>query len=519
LKGALEAFFQNFLCKTVKLWVFSPLLRSTDTIRHCPPDAKFQSYESMKYKFLLLQELQTLDQAQRVKYLDCLDDTCTTAMPKVNEITFRNGVRLPFSTVDLVLVLQLNQLLRSLNGGATRSKQVSGSMATAAADAFCLHDNIVHYLPLSVSEPVVSETSPFMTQKRLEEHKALRDFLFGVAGGIRLFHIITIAQRNILTLLYRSMGSRLFMSKTFTQAAEFANFQRRRYAMHIFNQWVRGSFHDYVEAATKGDFVEVHERALQIGINKHIAQKVEITQAIIKGTVEYVNDWKNRFNKDHPGGPPCQASQENIDQCQYFVDATGEMLLAITMNQLSSIPFPIVIDRVKGVDARFEQMKRNLESVSSGPLFAGIDVQNARDTLDEVLIIAGNHLMFLLRRASVAFRAAFENNNIKFGSGDQFMLFLEIESFLQPVIASKRPATGDPTWTRRFLCAVFDGEEPFYFRACLAKALQSLMLLTNVRNTLFVDIAEVGNPIDRKIADRFRNLCLWFEMKTDLIPI
>jgi hypothetical protein len=520
LKGAIKAVFKDFLGETVKLWQFSPLLRGTDTILHRPANAQFQSYESMKYEFLLLGELRRLDQAQCVAYLDCLNDNRTTTMPKMSEIAFCDGVKLPLSVVDLVLVLHLNELLQSLNGRTAKSKPVSGSVVTAAADAFRLHGNIVHYLSSKLTEPVATETSQFLTRKRLEEHKALHNFLFGIAGGIRQLHTIRTAERNIWSLLHRSLSSRLFLSKTITQIAEFANLQRRRYAMSVFDEWVRYQFRGYVEAATEGDFVEVHERALQQRINRCIAQKVDVSQAIINATVDYVNDWKQRFKKDHPNALPqrlCQAAQENIDECQYFNDATGEMLFAMMMNQLSCLPFPIVLDRVKGLEARREHMKRNLQSVSVGPLFAGIDIQRARATLDEAFIMSCDHIKFLLRRAAVAIRAAFENDDIRFGSGDQFMLFLEIESFIGPLMASQ--GQDDPTWGRRFLCVMFDGEEPFYFRACLGKALQSFVLLTEKRNGLFLNIADIGNPIDRKIAGRFRNLCEWFRLKPDLIPV
>jgi hypothetical protein len=133
--------------------------------------------------------------------------------------------------------------------------------------------------------------------------------------------------------------------------------------------------------------------------------------------------------------------------------------------------------------------------------------------------MSSDHIKFLLRRADATFRAAFENNDIRIGSGDQFMLFLEVESFLEPVTASHDCTPGDHTWTRRFLCVLFDGKEPFYFRACLAKALQSLMLLTNVRSAIFANIAEIGNPIDQRITAKFRNLSLWFNLKPDLIPM
>jgi hypothetical protein len=66
---------------------------------------------------------------------------------------------------------------------------------------------------------------------------------------------------------------------------------------------------------------------------------------------------------------------------------------------------------------------------------------------------------------------------------------------------------------------MFEGKKTFSFRACLAKALQSLMLLQEVKNILFSGTAEAGNPIDRKVGDKFRNLCIWVELKPDLAPL
>jgi hypothetical protein len=145
--------------------------------------------EQVSYDDILVLEIQKMaqDPARAAQVLDLFVLDAGMEMPKLSSIILYGGIKFPLSIIDFMLLQQLYELLKVLTGSPLRPREIKGSVETVVVDAFRLRTRCVHYIPSTVTEPVPTENSPHLTRKKLQEHKAVHDFLFGLAGGLKQF--------------------------------------------------------------------------------------------------------------------------------------------------------------------------------------------------------------------------------------------------------------------------------------------------------------------------------------------
>jgi hypothetical protein len=286
--------------------------------------------------------------------------------------------------------------------------------------------------------------------------------------------------------------------------------------MQLLNQVVTPSFRDYMESQTVGPFCEVHERELVKRINAGIADGKLCSTAIVHATLDYVNEWKVRFNAASPGASQglCQPMKEDQPLCQYFVDAVDQLTFAFVMHRLSNCPNPIVTKSPKGPTDLTKALETHLARASKYQPFFGCSIEDAEsDTEVEVLMELHPDLRFLVRKAAAAARASFEVGDHVFGIGDWIIFFIELEKRMLPVftgVVAQQAMTENHDWARIMMCALFSGEEPIHLRGWLCQAAMVVRVIKSVKNPLLDDLDEIGHPISDAIVKAFENLADWF---------
>jgi hypothetical protein len=509
------------LIPTVELWAFGPFFRTTNLIQR--KSGRATSYQSIRYQFVLLDELIRLrDDAIRARgVLDLFVDEIGMEMPMLSAMILYGGVRFPVTVVDLVIIEHMYELLRVMNGSATKVREVCSCYETAHLDAFRIRTNFSHYLHTTVTEPVACETSPHLTQKRLEEHKAMHDFLFGIAGTLKQFDALLIAQKHINQLSYRSLAHHIFIAGgCVTQPAKFASFQHLVFAVQLFNQFPATPFREYIGSHTPGDFFDFHGRELLKRVQAAIAAGETVTAALLGASLTYVNEWKVRFNADNPTAPQnlCQAMKEDAAFCQYFVDAIDQLTFSFVMNQLSGCPTPIIGNFPNPRTHPVEALTANLAHASAFTPFIVHSLEDAEGDADVAVILEGSPLIgFVLERADAAAHAAFDAGDHAFGIGDWIVFFIELERLMRPVLTGQvasHAILAEPDWGRKLLCAFLKGREPIYLRGWLSQALMVVRLLRAFKVPI---LDRIGHPINEAILAAFANLAKWFGFKPDLI--
>jgi hypothetical protein len=526
---AIRAVFTHFLLEVVRVWQFHPLFATTELIRRRTRDPVApSSYLNITYEFVLLDEIRKMgeDPVRAIQILDLLVDEIGIEMPKLSSIVYYGGITLPLSVVDFTLLLHLNELHKVLTNNGTNVREIKGNVETAIVDAFRLRARSVHYLPPSVSAPVPTAVSVHLTLQKLKEHKTLHEFLSGLAGGLKQFHTIIAAQKNINRLYYFSLAHRKFLaSGSQIQPATYAAVQHQKYALHIFDQFVRGGLQLYVRAHTKERFQEFHEQAIGQLIAESIARGESPVTAILERTVDYINGWKQRFNADNPAmhQGACFANREHdYPLCQFFTDAVDHLAFAFTMNRLSACPFPIISERVEIADQR-EAVETLLQSMSQHwPFVSVTPEQILQDAEITIIMESSRDAHFLLQKAEQAAMASFAAGDVKWDSGNHIPLFLEIESLLRPIFSTDTIVDllrHDPEWPRKFIAAFFNATDPVFLRACLSRSLMIVSSLRDVNHPLIEHLAEIGNPITVDVMRSFANLRDWFDFKPKLFPV
>jgi hypothetical protein len=287
--------------------------------------------------------------------------------------------------------------------------------------------------------------------------------------------------------------------------------QRRLYAKQVFGQWARGMFFEYVRSNHEGDeneFYDFHDREIAKRITLGISSGQSVTAAILGQTSEYINDWKRQFNAKYPANQqgPCNPNADyDYPSCQFFYDAVNEVTFAIILEQLSDCPMPV------------DKLKKNLQSLSDGRPFLTFPLTELTNDPDVQILMENTlEVKFLLARTELALRRAFENGDMKWGTGSHMLLFLEIEKMVAPIVDG---AKGDQDLLRKVICALFQAEDPVYSRICLAKVMMTVQQLRQVANPLVGNLAEIGNPINEEIVKKVRNLVRWFGLKDTILAV
>jgi hypothetical protein len=445
-------------------------------------------------------------------FLDLFVPNVSIDTPKISGVILYGGVKFPLTIVDVTLIQQLYELLKSLTPNPPRARGIRGNVETAHLDAFKFRAHFCHYLAATVSEPTGTETSPHLTRLKLQEHKAMHDFLYGIAGGLNYFDTVTATQRSINQLSYRSLGRFLFLADDcMRQPAQFASFQRGRYSMQLFGQFAVGVFRDYVQRQTPGDFNEFHERKLIARINAAIAGGTPPALAIVNRTLDYVNEWKERYNADNPTAQQgtCQLMKDDLPFCTFFSEAVDQLTFAFVMNGLSHCPTPIVAKSPSAL-APVELLRRNLALISVSNPFSCPDEEAFRDESIEDALELRPEVKFLLKQAEESARVVFEAEDHAFGIGDWIVFFIELEALIRPLLQAE-----DGQWLLTLMSAMFDGKDPIHLRGWLFQARMVVTCLKAVKSSMFDDLDAIGHPLTAGIIDAFENLRKWFGFKPD----
>jgi hypothetical protein len=518
--AAVEAVINHFLIPTVRLWSFHPLFATTNLIQK--RQGRATNYRSIEYSTFLLDALLQVrnDPARTATLLDLFVDDISIETPKISAVILYGGVKFPLTVVDVTIIQQLYELLKSITPNPPRPREVHGNVETAHTDAFKFRANFCHYLPATVSEPAPTETSPHLTRRKLQEHKAMHDFLYGIAGGLNHFDSIAVAERAINALSYRALARSIFLADgCTTQPAQFASFQRARYSMQLFSQFAVGVFRDYVQRQTPGDFNDFHQRRLITRINAAIVGGTAPATAIVCGTLDYVNEWKERYNADNPTAQQgtCQMMKDDLPFCSYFADAVDQLTLAFVMNRLSDCPNPIVAKSPKARATPVEMLRSNLAATSLPTPFSRYDVASLEDDLEITTVLElREEVKFLLPRAEESARMTFEAGDHAYGIGDWITFFIELEALMRPLMLSEIAVAAsfdNPDWPLKLMTAIFRGKDPIHLRGWLFQARMVVTCLKAVKSSMLDDLDTIRHPITDEIIEAFGNLWKWFGFK------
>jgi hypothetical protein len=214
------------------------------------------------------------------------------------------------------------------------------------------------------------------------------------------------------------------------------------------------------------------------------------------------------------------------------------MTWAFLLSQLSICPFPIVPERsgiseIQGQEAlnrRLEALNNRLEECSLHWPFVEWTMRDIQsdDNLAGIVDRCADE-RFLLARIEKEARDAFFAGDVKYGAGQQVLLFLELEAVLVDVIKGVREeavegARDEPLLclscqqeaTRKLIVGLFGGEDPLFLRGSLLRCLMIVrMLRTDLKNPLFDHLDEIGSPVTDAMVRSFRNLREWFDFKPE----
>jgi hypothetical protein len=283
------------------------------------------------------------------------------------------------------------------------------------------------------------------------------------------------------------LSARLFEKET--NAVSFAVSLRHFYAMEAFSFFVKNAS------------AEAHEHEIARRVASRTRRRQRPVEAIIEGTLEYINE-----SKLTPIA--CVANwQRHYAFCQYFSDVVDAMTLSIVLEQISRCPLPA------------GRLPHSLPELSDGVPFLAPRLHEAAEDPDvQVVIGDATGTKFLLSRAEMAF----QNSDLKWGTGEHILLFLEIEKRLAPIFDHGRAIEAmhlDKTWYRKVMTVLFGGKEPDCLRTALIKVAMAVTQLRQTPNPLLGNVAEIGNPVDDKMVASIRNLLNWFGFKPGIFPL
>jgi hypothetical protein len=512
-KSAFDAVFSYFLLKTVSLWQFSGPFRCNDQLLRQRPFARPpQNYDEISFDFLLTDSLQSKpsDPTFVTTLLDLFSQDVGMEMPEVGLILFYGGVRFVLSTVDSFLLMQLLNLVRGLRSNSGAPRPVSPEIGLALPHAFTLRLKFVHYPPVKHSEPVPKSTSSDLTSEKLEDHKRLHEFLFNSAAGLKQFQALVASKRRLLRLAYSALSDKMLKCRvTFSQPAVFWLYQRTRYGQQLFHGFALRALVGYIRQHSADEFeAEINER-----IERRMRQ-YGVAEAVLLGVTDYVNEWKRRFNQEHPDHPHvlCAPSKDvEYPLCHHFFSAVEAMTAGFVLGRMSMIPFPL---------GSPPDNDRLLTMINADCLEKSVwKCPNLEaDDFDERIVIGGD-LRFLIARADETLGVIFGRNfEEPFGHGFMVPVFLEIERMIRASLHNVNPES-KLDLHRELMGRLFAGRDPVFLRTMLFKLMVLIKQLIDVPQPSMPDLARLGDPIGSEIRTAFVHLRDWFGYIPDIFEV
>jgi hypothetical protein len=355
-------------------------------------------------------------------------------------------------------------------------------------------------------------TDTELTLAKLQERKEMHDFLFGISGGLKQFSVVLAATRNVLSLSIRSLADKMMrVSGILAQPADFALAQWRAFGMIIFNSFIFGRLQQYITARAS---LEVVANEIQAKIEEGIANKMNATDAILLGSVDYINGWRARFNRDHPQDEPLTDCTDTKDVeyplCQYFVDTVTDLILALTLNHVSGFQYGRISD-----SPSLEKISLALSSSSNHETFAitELDDQDLDGDVGELVAIMDD-IKFFLERANQTLADLTSLNRI-YGVGFHVSFFLGLERALRPILDGVGNDIETTEMFRAIIGRLFGGDELLFLRDALFKVLMICKLLRDIPNPIIPDLDRIGNPIQGDVSRALVNLRMWFDFQPE----
>jgi hypothetical protein len=437
-----------FLSETVRKWRHAPLLSELRilTRRRVPPTPIVQSGD-LKYDFLLLPILRRLsdDPALSLRFLKLFTLSLTFPMPSIHNILYFEGIEFSLSVLDLDIMVHLFRLLGSSDASKRQPAPEPQDAQTAMANAFTIRTRSRHYPKAPKGMPVPTERSQDMTPLKLQENKAMHDYLFSISSDLQPLQNILESAKAVLVLANRSLAAHLVKIRESREGTtDFAINQRIAYAVQIFSTFVRSPLLEWVARETQGDVETVHGRLIGRDIQLAHAQGTGLPACIVDATVNYVNKLKDDFNQEYPGNPQIHCNPlKEIDylQCEAFVNAAGSLGFALAMEKISRTKMRLIGEiensfvlngpmlpalRAQALDSLVHMNSRELG-------FFRVRQPSAAEEGLVALAESAGALKRLLVRLDRVCKVVFENDEERFGMGGRVFLFLEIERLMRNV--------------------------------------------------------------------------------------
>jgi hypothetical protein len=490
---AIEAVLKYCLIPIVELWSFSPRFQLTGIVqvRLTPRPSR---YLAMKYERCLVAELTKAqkDLALGRTFLGYFESgKAVTEYPKATRLAFYGGIVFPLSLVDIRLIQQLAELLKRIKPTVVRPRPVTTQPSTAAEDAFAVFISVRHVMKAGVEEPERRDPSPHLTLLKLQEHRELHNFLFGISGGMKRLDLIVSSQQRNNALLCRAFANRLFRdSRGVLQPSDFLHHQRRIYAGELFNHFMNPPFVEFIHSM--GEPVDVTMTTLGGRIDNLLAERVPPALAVIRATIDHVNHWKRMYNAvSRCPQQLCLELDDDVSGCQFFIDEIEAIGLELVFQRLSACPHAIGRTPVSPLaDGRCDSVTSSLMQLT-GPIAS------------------------LIIRADAAAREARTSG---LGLGDWAAFFLELEALLRGFLAAgvaEFLIASDPQWSARFIRALSGGQDPKALREWLRQVLGAIL---ESGHPSLAGLSETDTPISPDIRERFSRVGQWFGFAPDAVP-
>jgi hypothetical protein len=430
-------------------------------------------------------------------FCDCQVDT---EYPKGAQTVFYGGIKFHMSVVDSAMLEHFAALAHVITKRTPVPEPTGGNMATALADAFRVRVRFIHSFAAAVREPVPTETSEFLTKKKLLERKAVHDYLFGMAGGLHTWRLIVEAQQALLSLAYRGLASYHF---TFDPVGcdpwRIARDQFKRYGLQIVNHFLIDSLRRRMEPLVHGAFTAYLEAEIGRRIGQSLSRAASLEQAILETVVNFINEWKGKVLPDSPRTTASQ--QYDYAYCRLFAGAAARYVLELSCLTLSAHDCSLahVGDLIEGVVGEFV-------GDEGDPAMCSV-VANEGD------------VGVMLRKADAYFEAMAGANASGVDTGNHIVLFLEVEEMLRTVMATPQVVESSfrkPAWRTKLVRTMLAEREGKFLREGLLKCLFTLRRLRSPEDEAGRKLNEIGNPFGAKVVAAFRNLAEWFALKFEI---
>ena len=466
--GTCKAVCHCFLAKTVECWAHSGLFKATDLV-----ESVSNGTSKKIFSIKLAEDLKKVEPSDEMctAILDLFRDDVVLDVPEVSAVTFYGGVRYSVTTMDMILCRLLANICRKLNGHDF-SMPIKADEKTALCDAYAMKLRIRHF-PDNVEQPPVEEkTAGRDVKEKLLYRKQLHNFLFQQSYGMKYFNLEMKAVRKILRYTNYSLAERMTVKDD--NPCRFMEEHRLSYAIGKFKTYTK-NLQGFVARRNKAK----HKRRLAISIQKRIENGHPLGLAIVGGTADYVNEWKQKYQLEtkqemtmtKPG------LEWDVPLCQCYVEVSDALAFNMILSKMS---------------------EEDLEWIANDYVLQ--DPLQATDAIDLMSQTSLGLIETVYRKAKKGFGEAFHE-------GDWLAILLELEEFLAPFVKYI-----DPTSAKGGIQVLEN--DPFPLQVMMLNCVIELNKIRkgkhNLLSKLLNNVSEQGNPFNDDLFEKIERLTGWF---------